>query len=205
MLNCFSMTTRWEFGHKLDNQTYIRVGDKAQRECQWRRVCFRDTPQYERQWRHPCLRGTARCTHLQPHPLSVVRILSGRLSCLHLHTHGEQFFTSVLVRDTLEAISLTIVTGQCNYSAWNIPLHLPHRMRSIFILLSTMDWYLEVKIWAEDSQYSSCPLIQETKITKILNILTSLYHVERDTCTVHGRGIKTRCSGSILILRSKKD
>ena len=26
---------------------------------------------------------------------------------------------------------------------------------------------------------------------KILNILTSLYHVERDTCTVHGRNIKT--------------
>ena len=25
--------------------------------------------------------------HLQPHPLTVVRILSGRLSCLHLHTH----------------------------------------------------------------------------------------------------------------------
>ena len=27
---------------------------------------------------------------------------------------------------------------------------------------------------------------------KILNILTSLYHVELDTCTVHGRSIKTR-------------
>ena len=27
---------------------------------------------------------------------------------------------------------------------------------------------------------------------KILNVLTSLYHVERDTCTVHGRNIKTR-------------
>ena len=44
-----------------------------------------------------------------------------------------------------------------------------------------------------------------TKITKILNILTSLCHVERDTCTVHGRGIKTRYSGLILILRSEKD
>ena len=63
----------------------------------------------------------------------------------------------------------------------------------------------EVRIQAEDKQYSSCPLIQETKITKILNILTSLYHVERDTCTVHGRGIKTRYSGLILILRSQKD
>ena len=54
-------------------------------------------------------------------------------------------------------------------------------------------------------QYSSCPLIQETKIMKILNILTSLYHVERDTCTVHGRSIKTRYSGLISILRSEKD
>ena len=44
-----------------------------------------------------------------------------------------------------------------------------------------------------------------TKITKILNILASLYHVERNTCTVHGRGIKMRYFGSILILESEKD
>ena len=42
------------------------------------------------------------------------------------------------------------------------------------------------------------------KVTKTLNILTSLYHVSRDTCTVHGRNIKTRYFGLILILRSKK-
>ena len=54
-------------------------------------------------------------------------------------------------------------------------------------------------------QHSSCPLFQETKIMKILNILTSLYHVEHDTCTVHGRNIKTRYFGLILTLRSKKD
>ena len=36
-------------------------------------------------------------------------------------------------------------------------------MRSIFIQSLTMDWYLEVTIQAEDKQYSSCPLIQETK------------------------------------------
>ena len=35
--------------------------------------------------------------------------------------------------------------------------------------------------------------------------IDSLYHVERNTCTVHGRGTKTRYSGLILILRSKKD
>ena len=55
-----------------------------------------------------------------------------------------------------------------------------------------MDWYLEVRIQAGDKQYSSCLLIQETKIMKILNILTSLYHVDHNTCTVHGRNIKTR-------------
>ena len=63
----------------------------------------------------------------------------------------------------------------------------------------------EVRIRAEDKQYSSCPLIQETKIMKILNIVTSLYHVERDTCTVHERNIKTRYFGLILILRLKRD
>ena len=43
------------------------------------------------------------------------------------------------------------------------------------------------------------------KVTDTLNVLTSLYHVSRDTCTVHGRGIKTRYSGSILILLFGKD
>ena len=52
---------------------------------------------------------------------------------------------------------------------------------------------------------SSCLLLQEMKVTETLNMLTSLYHVSRDTCTVHGKGIKTRYFGSILILRSKKD
>ena len=46
---------------------------------------------------------------------------------------------------------------------------------------------------------------RDGQITKILNILTSLYHVERDTCTVHGKCTKTRYSGFILILRSEKD
>ena len=47
---------------------------------------------------------------------------------------------------------------------------------------------LEVRIQAGDKQYFSCLLIQETKIMKILNILTSLYHVEHNTCTVLGQG-----------------
>ena len=34
--------------------------------------------------------------------------------------------------------------------------------------------------------------------------LTSLYHVEHNTCTVHGRNIKTRYFGLILILRFER-
>ena len=56
-------------------------------------------------------------------------------------------------------------------------------VRLIFIRSSTTDLYLEVRIQARDRQYSSCPLIPETKIMKILNILTSLYHVEHNTCS----------------------
>ena len=54
MMNCYSMTTRWEFGHKVENPNYVRMGDNPRRECQWQHVCLRDTPRYERQWRHPC-------------------------------------------------------------------------------------------------------------------------------------------------------
>ena len=58
----------------------------------------------------------------------------------------------------------------------------------------------------QNKQCSSCLLIQEMKVTEILNVFffTSPYHVSRHTCTVHGRGIKTWFFGSILILRSVK-
>ena len=118
----------------------------------------------------------------------------------------EQFSTSVLFKDILEAISLilryrTMCWLELEYSLTFTALD----AHSIFILLSTMDWYLEVKIWAKDKQCSFCLLIQEMKVTETLNVLTSLYHVSRDTCTGHGRGIKTRYFGSILILRSEKN
>ena len=41
-------------------------------------------------------------------------------------------------------------------------------VRSIFILSSTLDEHLEVRIRARDRQYSSCLLILWTKVTKIL-------------------------------------
>ena len=80
----------------------------------------------------------------------------------------EQFSTSVLFKDILEAISLIL-----HYrTMWWLGLEYSITFstldaHSIFILLSTMHWYLEVKIWAEDRQYSSCPLIQERRKSQI--------------------------------------
>ena len=48
-------------------------------------------------------------------------------------------------------------------------------------------------------------LIQEKKITKIQSISTTLHRVSHDTCKMHGRDIKIRYFGSILILESEKD
>ena len=47
------------------------------------------------------------------------------------------------------------------------------------------------------------PIDPRDKDHEDLNILTSLCHVERDTCTVHGRNIKTRYFGLILIFRKR--
>ena len=93
----------------------------------------------------------------------------------------EEFFTSVLFKGQSGSnlIDPTLQDNVVIGLEYSITFTTSD-VHSIFILLSTMDWYLEVKIWAEDRQYSSCPLIQETKIIKILNILTSRYHVERE-------------------------
>ena len=73
---------------------------------------------------------------------------------------------------------------------------------SIFILSSTLDWYLEVRIQAGDKQYSFCLLIPETKILKRL---TWMYHVVHNTYITNGRNTKTRYIGLILTLRFEKD
>ena len=49
------------------------------------------------------------------------------------------------------------------------------------------------------------PIVPEIKGIKILQRLTSMNHVEHNTCTMHGRDIKTWYFGSTLILRSKRD
>ena len=100
----------------------------------------------------------------------------------------------------------SFITGQCGdseriYSS----IFTIFCVRLIFILSSTMDWYLEVKIQARDRQYSFCLLIPGTRSTKILKRLTWMYHVVHNTCKTHGRNIKTRYIGSILILQFGKD
>ena len=89
-------------------------------------------------------------------------------------TIWEQLSTSVLFKDILEAISLIL---HCRATCW---LELEYstftmwEAHSISIQLSTMDWFLEVRIRAEDKLCSSNLLIQEMKVTKIQKILTSL-------------------------------
>ena len=78
-------------------------------------------------------------------------------------------------------------------------------VQSIYIPWSIRDWYLEVKVRARDRQYSSCLLILWTKVTKILRWLTWMFHVMHNTCTMHGRDIKTQYIGSTSILLFRKD
>ena len=108
----------------------------------------------------------------------------------------EQFFTSELFKDILEAISLILrYRTMCWLELEYYITFIMWEAISIFIQLSAMDWYLEARIWAEDNLCSSCLLIQETKVTKTLNILTSLYFDEARTsgATVHFASLMDIC------------
>ena len=94
------------------------------------------------------------------------------------------------------------ITRQRVNWTWNLSLHLPcgKQFQSLF---NYQQW---IDTWrSEFEQNSSCLLIQEKKITKIQRISTTLHHVSHDTCKMHGRDIKIRYCGSILILESEKD
>ena len=76
----------------------------------------------------------------------------------------EQLSSIVLLKDILEAISLILHhTTTCwldleyslTFTMWEA--------HSIFIQLSAMDWYLVVKIWAEDRRCSFCLLSKKWK------------------------------------------
>ena len=78
-------------------------------------------------------------------------------------------------------------------------------VQSIYIPSSIRNWYLEVKIWATDSQYSFCLWIPWTKTIRILIRSTWMHRVMHNTCTKHGRNIRTRFFGSTSILLWRRD
>ena len=78
-------------------------------------------------------------------------------------------------------------------------------MQSIYIPSSIRDWYLEVKIWATDRQYSFCFWISWTKTIRILTRSTWKHRVLHNTCTKHVRNIKMQCIGSTSKLLKRKD
>ena len=59
--------------------------------------------------------------------------------------------------------------------------------------------------WARDRLYSSCLGILWTKITRILMWSTWVFRFMHNTCTEHGRSIKTQSIGSTSILPLRKD
>ena len=101
----------------------------------------------------------------------------------------------------------SFISVQCWYSERILPIYLWYWM----CVQSSFYHQLWINTWRSkfeqttDSIYSFCLLILGTKVTRILKRLTWMYHVERDTCTVHGRNIKTRYIGSTPILRLRKD
>ena len=118
----------------------------------------------------------------------------------------EELSISELFKDILEAISL-IHTLQDNVLIGTGIFPCIYHVGCTFNLYSIINNGLVLggQILSR-RQCSSCLLIQEMKVTKTQSILTSQYHVSRDTCTVHGRDVKTRYFWvDILILRSMKD
>ena len=105
----------------------------------------------------------------------------------------EQLFVSELFKDIQDAILLILhykTTSLFRATSSSIITILD--VRSIFILSSTLDKNLELKIRARDRQYSSCLLILWTKVTKIQKWLTWMYHIMHNTCTISRRSILGR-------------
>ena len=100
----------------------------------------------------------------------------------------------------------TFITRQCCYSEQLLPACLPYWMcvqSSFYHQLWINTW--RSKIRARNKQYSSCFLILWTKVTKILWWLTWVYNVMNNTCTMHGRNIKTQYIRLTSILLLRKD
>ena len=92
-------------------------------------------------------------------------------------------------------------TGQCCYfRAASSNTFIMSDVQSVYIPSSIRDWYLEVKIWATDRQYSFCLSIPWTKIIRNLIRSTWMNRDMHNTCIKHGRNIRIRKIGSKSIL-----
>ena len=81
----------------------------------------------------------------------------------------EQLFISELFKDIQDAISLILhYRTMLLFRGTSSNILTILDVRSICILSSTLDQYLEVKVRARDRQYFSCLLILWTKVTRIL-------------------------------------
>ena len=97
-------------------------------------------------------------------------------------------------------------TRQGCYSERFLRVHLSCRMcNQLHFSSSIRDWYLEVKIWATDRQYSFCLWIPWTKTIRILTRSTWKHRVMHNTCIKHGRNIRTRYIGPTSTLLRRKD
>ena len=118
----------------------------------------------------------------------------------------EQLFISELFRKFRTQSYWSFITGQCCDSEQFLPIYLPYWMcfqSSFYHQLWINTW--RSKFSTRDRQYSSCLLILLTKVTRTLMILTWMYHVMHNSCTMHGRDIKTRYIGLTSILLLRKD
>ena len=100
----------------------------------------------------------------------------------------------------------SFITRQCNYWEQLLPVHLSCRMCNQF----TLHHQFGIDTWRSkfeqqtDSILSACGSHGQ-RVTRILIRSTWMNRVMQNTCTKHGKDIKTQCIGStsILLLREK--
>ena len=101
--------------------------------------------------------------------------------------------------------SCSFIAGQCRFSEQLLAAYLP-------IWMWIQSWFyhqLWINTWRskfeQETQYSSSLWILWTKITRILRWSIWVYSVVHNTCTKHGRDLKTEKIGSTSIFRLRKD
>ena len=100
----------------------------------------------------------------------------------------------------------SFITGQCCDSEQFLPIYLPHWMCGH----SSFSHQLWINSWRSKLEQETDSILPACwsygqRVTRILTRLTCMYHVVHNTCTVHGRDIKTQYIGSTSILLLRKD